>query len=209
MNQDLLETPSVERESTDTFTRPAINIDLSKMRSMTPIYQKLMSGFHITEANLTLWQELDQFNVEYEQLFKGLGYTLIKDARGYFYFSSPDTTVTMTKTSRRIALLVYTLIEHWADKGYDPIGALFDQPLNKDVCRQLYDKNINVFEQIDINSAADIQNEILKRMARLGFAKEQGKEHRLLPSCYRYIDAVMELSDAYKQDEQATFEDAE
>ncbi len=210
MNQDLLEIPNIEPQIEQEQTKgPRGIIDLSLMKSLMPTYQKLMSGFHITEANISLWQELDQYYIQYQQLFTGLGYTLIKDARGYFYFSSPDTTVTMTKTSRRIALFVYTLLEHWADRGYDPIGALFDQPLNKDVCRLVYDKNTTVFDQIDINNASDIQNEILKRMVRLGFAKEQGKEHRLLPSCYRYIDAVMELSDTLNQEDQTTDEDAE
>ncbi len=172
-------------------------IDLSKLNALTTVYQKLMSGFHITENNLILWQSLDQNLEAYQALFNSLGYTLIKDARGYFYFSTPDTTVTMTKTSRRIALFLYTLIEYWADKGYDPVAALFEQALNRDTFERLFNQNTSIFEQIDINSAGDIRNEIIKRMVRLGFAKEIGKEYKLLAPCYRYIDAVMELSDQF------------
>jgi len=174
--------------------QPASVIDLNTLNQLTPIYQKLMSGFHITENNLSLWQSLDQYHEAYQALFSSLGYTLIKDARGYFYFSTPDTTVTMTKTSRRIALFIYTLIEYWADKGFDPVGALFVQTLNKDAFQKLFDQNTSIYEQIDITSATEIKNEIIKRMVRLGFAKELGKEFKLLPSCYRYIDAVLEIS---------------
>lgn len=172
-------------------------IDLSQLTALTTIYQKLMSGFHITENDLILWQSLDQHLTSYQALFTGLGYNLIKDARGYFYFSTPDTSVTMTKTSRRIALFLYTLIEYWADQGYDPVAALFEQPISKDTLEKLFNHNTSVFEQIDVNNAADIRNEIIKRMVRLGFAKEFGKEYKLLAPCYRYIDAVMELSDQF------------
>lgn len=187
-------------------------IDLSQLTSLTTIYQKLMSGFHITENDLILWQSLDQHLSSYQALFSGLGYNLIKDARGYFYFSTPDTSVTMTKTSRRIALFLYTLIEFWADKGYDPVAALFEQTLSRDTFEKLFHQNASIYEQIDITSPSDIRNEVIKRMVRLGFAKEIGKEYKLLAPCYRYIDAVMELSDKFSmsdsplddEDEQAT-----
>jgi hypothetical protein len=186
-----------QNDSAVSLSAEANLIDLSKLNPLTTVYQKLMSGFHITENNLILWQSLDQNLEAYQALFNSLGYTLIKDARGYFYFSTPDTTVTMTKTSRRIALFLYTLIEYWADKGYDPVAALFEQALNRDTFERLFNQNTSIFEQIDINSAGDIRNEIIKRMVRLGFAKEIGKEYKLLAPCYRYIDAVMELSDQF------------
>jgi chromosome condensin MukBEF MukE localization factor len=186
---------SNEVSQTSYFSELSGSINLAQLSSLTPIYQKLMSGFHITENNLSLWQSLDQHEEQYQALFSALGYKLIKDARGYFYFSTPDTTVTMTKTSRRIALFIYTLIEYWADQGYDPVGALFEQTLSKDVFQKLFDLNTSIFEQIDITKPSEIKSEIIKRMVRLGFAKEVGKEFRLLPPCYRYIDAVLELAD--------------
>lgn len=201
------ETPTAP--SISTIERPASVIDLNELNQLTPIYQKLMSGFHITENNLSLWQSLDQHHEAYQALFSSLGYNLIKDARGYFYFSTPDTTVTMTKTSRRIALFIYTMIEHWADKGFDPVGALFEQTLNKDVFQKLFDQNTSIYEQIDITSATEIKNEIIKRMVRLGFAKELGKEFKLLPSCYRYIDAVLELAAELSGSMETPFEDNE
>jgi hypothetical protein len=192
-NEDARSTESVynHQQQNASSQRP---VDLSELTQLQAIYQKLMAGFHISELNLPLWQELDKNEPQYQQLFKALGYNLIRDSRGFFYFSSADSTVTMTKNARRMALLTYTLIDHWANMGYDPLAALFDRPIDRQLAIELYQQHAAIFEQIDIASGSDILNEIIKRMVRMGFAREQGSEYRLLSPCYRFIDAVTELN---------------
>ena len=103
------------------------DINLDDLTHLQAINKKLTSGYHISEQDTLMWQELDQHIDAYRALFNALGHDLQHDSRGFYYFGSDESTPNMGKISRAIALTIYILIEHYANTGKDPMRALFDE----------------------------------------------------------------------------------
>ena len=94
--------------------------DLPKLREM---FQALQSGYHLSNEDFGLYHELQDKEGYYDALFRELGYSLKADQRGYYYFL-PESQAAMNVTTRRMALLVFVLIEYLADEGVDPYATL-------------------------------------------------------------------------------------
>ncbi|WP_438938507.1 condensin complex protein MksE [Algibacillus agarilyticus] len=179
-----------------------MQIDLLELTLLQDINKKLVSGYHISEQDVQLWQQLDQYQDEYAALFSGLGYRLKHDARGYFYIDADDSTVNMGKISRAMAVTIYVLIEYYADNGFDPLRALFEKVITEEIMQQVVQNQYHLFEQLEITSAAELKRDVFNRMLRNGFATETQsfEEHdlgqmgfKLLAPVYRYLDALDEI----------------
>ncbi len=170
-------------------------IDLSQLSELQHINKKLTSGYHISEQDTTLWQQLDQEIDAYEALFEALGHTLVHDARGFYYLAVEDGTPNMGKISRGIALTLYILIEYFANQGKDPLRALFDESCDLELMQTLVQHNKHLFDQLEIFSGSDLRRDVFLRMVRLGLAREGETGFLLLAPVYRYIDALMEVNE--------------
>ena len=173
------------------------NIDLTQLTQLNYINKKLVSGDHISEQDNLAWQELDQQQEQYAALFSALGHTLVHDARGFFHFATDEGTANMGKITRAIALFIYTLIEHYANQGQDPMRALFDKDVDLELCQELVLHNKVLYDQLEIFSGTDLRKDVLMRMVRLGMAKAKDKESvfRLLAPIHRYLDALLEVNE--------------
>lgn len=191
----LVDTTALYGSTTAHSTDGENTVDLARLPHLQEINKKLVGGFHICEHNLSLWQELDQNEDAYIALFKGLGYRLLRDSRGFFFIDSDESTVTMGKTSRAFALTIYTLVEYFANKGFDPVRALFEQDIDISTLDAIVSDYQHLFEQIEIDSGHELRKEIITRMLRFGLAREYGGGYRLLPPIYRYLDALNDVSD--------------
>lgn len=181
-----------------------MHLDLQELTQLAEIYKKLSGGYHISEQDLTLWQELDAQELSYGALFSGLGHTLKRDSRGFFYFDVDDASANMGKISRLFALTIYALVEYFADQGRDPLQALFDSELDHEVFSAIVQKQYHLFEQLDIFSATDVKREVANRMLRLGLARASGDNIKLLAPVHRYLDALLQLDDGAPQDSSDT-----
>lgn len=170
-----------------------MQLDLELLSQLAEVHKKLGSGYHISEQDFALWQELDQQEDAYTALFGALGHSLKRDGRGFFYFEVDDATASMGKISRLFALALYALVEFYADKGQDPLRALFEQEVTSEVWGQLLQQHYHLFEQLEIFSVTDIKREIANRMLRYGLARANGDNIKLLPPVYRYLDALMDV----------------
>jgi len=171
------------------------HINLNELNHLQVINKKLVAGYHICEQDTVMWQELDQNIDDYTALFLALGHELKHDSRGFYYFTSDDSTPNMGKISRSIALTVYILIEHYANTGKDPMHALFDSINDLELMHTLVQLNKNLFDQLDIFSAADLRKDVYLRMVRLGLARETEGGFMLQAPVHRYIDALMEVNE--------------
>jgi hypothetical protein len=180
-----------------------MQLDLSLLPQLAEIHKKLMSGYHISEQDFALWTELDAQEEAYTALFTALGNQLKRDSRGYFYFDADDATVTMGKISRLFALTIFALVEHFSDKGLDPLRALFDTEIDHENLSNILQQQYHLFEQLEVFSATDLKREVANRMLRHGFAKAQGDNFKLLPPIYRYLDALMAVDAVTEQEESA------
>lgn len=181
-------------------------IDLSRMSELNHINKKLISGYHISEQDLQLWQQLDHEFESYEALFNALGYQLIHDARGFYYLSMDESTPSMGKTSRAFALTLFILIEHFANSGKDPLRVIFEQPLDLEIMQQLVQLNKHLFDQLEIFSGSDLRKDVFMKMVRLGLAKQCEAGFLLQSPIYRYLDALLEINDynALKDEQEVT-----
>jgi len=175
-----------------------MQLELDLLTHLAEIHKKLTTGYHISEQDFALWQELDSQEDAYSALFSALGNQLKRDSRGYFYFDVDDATVNMGKISRLFALTTYALVEYFSDQGQDPLRALFDTEITHEILSSILQQQYHLFEQLEVYSATDLKREVANRMLRFGFAKAQGENFKLLSPVYRYLDALMavdQLSD--------------
>ncbi|MBR8844551.1 MULTISPECIES: hypothetical protein [Pseudoalteromonas] len=170
-------------------------INLDMLNELQAINKKLVSGYHISEQDTTLWQELDQQIDSYQALFSALGHDLQHDARGFYYLASDESTPNMGKISRAIALTIYILIEHYANQGKDPLRVLFDESCDLERMQTIVQLNKHLFDQLEIFSGSDLRKDVFLRMVRLGLAREVEQGFMLLAPIYRYIDALMEVNE--------------
>lgn len=170
-------------------------INLHELTHLQAINKKLVTGYHISEQDTLMWQELDQHIEQYSALFCSLGHELKHDSRGFYYFASDESTPNMGKISRAIALTVYILIEHYANTGKDPMRALFDEVNDLELMQTLVQMNKHLFDQLEIFSGSDLRKDVYLRMVRLGLAREVEGGFMLQAPVYRYIDALMEVNE--------------
>ncbi|MGO2293040.1 MAG: condensin complex protein MksE [Pseudoalteromonas sp.] len=170
-------------------------INLNELSHLQAINKKLVTGYHISEQDTVMWQELDQYIEQYSVLFTALGHELQHDSRGFYYLASDESTPNMGKISRAIALTIYILIEHYANTGKDPLRALFDEVNDLELMQTLVQQNKHLFDQLEIFSGSDLRKDVYLRMIRLGLCREVEAGFMLQPPVYRYIDALMEVSE--------------
>lgn len=171
-------------------------INLDELQQLQEIHRRLASGYHISEQDLPLWQSLTTQQAAFEALFTALGYQLVADVRGFFYFAGSDNTPYMGKTARRFALTVYALIEYFADGGRDPVAALLDETLDRGHCTELLKRHKALFEALEIITPQELEEQVLRRLVRFGFGREVSGGVRLQAPIQRFVDAVLELGQA-------------
>ena len=172
-------------------------IDLNELKHLKEINKRLVTGFHISENDIALWHELESQQDAYEALFEKMGYRLLRDSRGFFYFDVQDPTVTMGKISRLFALSLFCLIEHYADSGKDPMQSLFDEEIDLELCQTLIQNHYQLYEQLEITTGSELRKDAFQRMLRFGLAKETASGNiKLLAPVHRYLDALMNFNHA-------------
>ena len=169
-------------------------IDLAQLTELQAINKKLVAGYHISEQDTALFQQLDHEFDAYEALFSALGYTLIHDARGFYYLQAEDGTVNMGKISRAFALTIYVLIEHYANLGKEPLNGLFQNNIDLELMMTLVQNNKHLFDQLEIFSGSDLRRDVLLRMVRLGIARETELGFKILTAAHRYLDALNDIN---------------
>ena len=108
------------------------------------------------------------------------------DARGFYYFAMDEGTANMGKISRAIALFIYTLIEHYANAGKDPMRALFDSEVDLELCQELVLHNKVLFDQLEIFSGTDLQRRVNAHGALRAMQKTMPFACSRHPPLFRY-----------------------
>ena len=65
-----------------------MNIDLSELTLLPTIFRELFKGYHISRRDPELYSQLSNLQDPYRALFKSLGFELVCDSRGFYYFGS-------------------------------------------------------------------------------------------------------------------------
>jgi hypothetical protein len=172
-----------------------MHLDLSELSQLAPIFRELFKGFHISRRDPELYAHLSNFQDQYRGLFKALGFELVCDTRGFYYFVPELATASaqVNKTAQRLSLFTFILVEHLADQGRDPMAVLDGGSLGRDELPSLLEKYRDLFIQAEVQTPDELEEKIMRRMAQLGFAHEENGIYRFLPPMHRFLDVCLSV----------------
>jgi hypothetical protein len=174
---------------------PLMHLDLSELSQLAPIFRELFKGYHVSRRDPELYAQLSNFQDQYRTLFKALGFELVCDTRGFYYFV-PDSAIAsaqVNKTAQRLALFTFIIVEHLADQGRDPIAVLDGGSLGRDELPSLLEKYRDLFIQAEVQTQEELEEKIMRRMTQLGFASEDNGIYRFLPPMHRFLDVCLSV----------------
>ncbi|TXI27571.1 MAG: chromosome partitioning protein [Aquipseudomonas alcaligenes] len=170
-----------------------MNIDLKELTQLAPIFRELFKGYHISRSAPELYTQLSAQQDAYRALFKSLGYELVCDSRGFYYFVPEQMGAQVNKTAQRLALFTFILVEHLADQGRDPLAVLDGGSLGRDELPPLLDKYKDLFLQAEVISQDELEEKVMRRLTQLGFAIEENGVYRFLAPMHRFLDVCLSV----------------
>ncbi|MGY4535586.1 hypothetical protein ACVW0Y_004743 [Pseudomonas sp. TE3786] len=170
-----------------------MNIDLSELSQLAPIFRELFKGYHVSHRDAELYSQLSNQQDAYRALFRALGFELVCDSRGFYYFVPEQMGAQVNKTAQRLALFTFILVEHLADQGRDPLAVLDGGSLGRDELPPLLEKYRDLFLQAEVTTQEELEEKIMRRMTQLGFASEDNGIYRFLPPMHRFLDVCLSV----------------
>jgi hypothetical protein len=170
-----------------------MNIDLKELTQLAPIFRELFKGYHVSRRDPELYAQLSNQQDQFRALFKALGYELVCDSRGFYYFVPEQMGAQVNKTAQRLALFTFILVEHLADQGRDPLAVLDGGSLGRDELPALLEKYRDLFLQAEVTSVEELEEKIMRRLNQLGFASEENGIYRFLAPMHRFLDVCLSV----------------
>jgi len=170
-----------------------MNIDLKEMTQLAPIFRELFKGYHLSRSEPEPYAQLSNLQDQYRALFKALGFELVCDPRGFYYFVPEQMGAQVNKTAQRLALFTFILVEHLADQGRDPLAVLDGGSLGRDELPALLDKYRDLFLQAEVTTQDELEEKVIRRLTQLGFAEDSNGVYRFLPPMHRFLDVCLSV----------------
>ena len=170
-----------------------MNIDLKEMTQLAPIFRELFKGYHLSRSEPEPYAQLSNMQDQYRALFKALGFELVCDPRGFYYFVPEQMGAQVNKTAQRLALFTFILVEHLADQGRDPLAVLDGGSLGRDELPALLDKYRDLFLQAEVTTGEELEEKVIRRLTQLGFAEDSNGVYRFLPPMHRFLDVCLSV----------------
>ena len=170
-----------------------MTIDLNQLSQLAPIFRELFKGYHVSRRDAELYSQLSNQQDQYRALFKALGFELVCDTRGFYYFVPEQMGAQVNKTAQRLALFTFIIVEHLADQGRDPLAVLDGGSLGRDELPPLLDKYHDLFLQAEVQTQDELEEKIMRRLTQLGFASEDNGIYRFLPPMHRFLDVCLSV----------------
>lgn len=162
---------------------------LDHLEKLEEIFRELSRGRHLSAADGDLFAALEKHPSDYQALFKKLGFDLVCDARGFYYFFGARATA---NNVNRLALLLYILIDWLADNGEGITAALAGKSFNLNELPHLSSERYRGYlSHVGITTEQDL-GETIRTMENFGFlAQSSDGTFRLLPPAHRIVDACV------------------
>lgn len=174
-----------------------VRLILKQLPSLATIFGLLNSGKHLNRHEDTaLWVELEEQLDQYQGLFSALEYDLQLDGRGFAWFDTSDATSSVSKSSRRLALLFMVLFEYQADQGQH-LGKFHAWVIDTALLRSVWEKNQALLEAEGFMEPDSLQ-EVISTAVRYGFMAADKSNWRLLPAVYRYLDHFETIAEQHR-----------
>ena len=170
-----------------------MTIDLNELSLLAPIFRELFKGYHVSRRDAELYSQLSNQQDQYRALFKALGFELVCDTRGFYYFVPEQMGAQVNKTAQRLALFTFIIVEHLADQGRDPLAVLDGGSLGRDELPPLLEKYRDLFLQAEVQTQDELEEKVMRRLTQLGFASEDNGIYRFLPPMHRFLDVCLSV----------------
>ena len=170
-----------------------MTIDLNELSLLAPIFRELFKGYHVSRRDAELYSQLSNQQDQYRALFKALGFELVCDTRGFYYFVPEQMGAQVNKTAQRLALFTFIIVEHLADQGRDPLAVLDGGSLGRDELPQLLEKYRDLFLQAEVQTQDELEEKVMRRLTQLGFASDDNGIYRFLPPMHRFLDVCLSV----------------
>ena len=170
-----------------------MTIDLNQLSQLAPIFRELFKGYHVSRRDAELYSQLSNQQDQYRALFKALGFELVCDTRGFYYFVPEQMGAQVNKTAQRLALFTFIIVEHLADQGRDPLAVLDGGSLGRDELPPLLEKYRDLFLQAEVQTQDELEEKVMRRLTQLGFASEDNGIYRFLPPMHRFLDVCLSV----------------
>ena len=170
-----------------------MTIDLNELSQLAPIFRELFKGYHVSRRDAELYSQLSNQQDQYRALFKALGFELVCDSRGFYYFVPEQMGAQVNKTAQRLALFTFLIVEHLADQGRDPLAVLDGGSLGRDELPPLLEKYRDLFLQAEVQTQDELEEKVMRRLTQLGFASEDNGIYRFLPPMHRFLDVCLSV----------------
>ena len=170
-----------------------MTIDLNELSQLAPIFRELFKGYHVSRRDAELYSQLSNQQDQYRALFKALGFELVCDRRGFYYFVPEQMGAQVNKTAQRLALFTFIIVEHLADQGRDPLAVLDGGSLGRDELPPLLEKYRDLFLQAEVQTQDELEEKVMRRLIQLGFASEENGIYRFLPPMHRFLDVCLSV----------------
>lgn len=168
-----------------------MNIDLKEMTQLAAIFRELFKGYHLSRSEPECYAQLSTMQDQYRALFKAMGFELVCDPRGFYYFVPEQAAAQVNKTAQRLALFTFILVEHLADQGRDPLSVLDGGTIGRDELPALLDKYRDLFLQAEVTTHEELEDKVIRRLTQLGFAEDSNGVYRFLPPMHRFLDVCL------------------
>ncbi len=170
-----------------------MNIDLKEMTQLAAAFRDLFKGYHISRSEPECYAQLSSMQDQYRALFRALGFELVCDPRGFYYFVPEQVAPQVNKTAQRLALFTFILVEHLADQGRDPLSVLDGGSIGRDELPALLEKYRDLFLQAEVTTFEELEDKIIRRLIQLGFAEDSNGVYRFLPPMHRFLDVCLSV----------------
>ena len=155
-----------------------MHLDLSELTQLAPIFRELFKGYHISHRDPELYTQLSSHQDQYRGLFRAMGFELVCDTRGFYYFVPEQVGAQVNKTAQRLALFTFILVEHLADQGRDPLSVLDGGSIGREELPPLLEKYRDLFLQAEVQTQEELEEKVMRRLTQLGFASEDSGVYR-------------------------------
>lgn len=170
-----------------------MHLNLTEMTQLSAIFRELFKGYHLSRSEPECYAQLSTMQDQYRALFKALGFELVCDPRGFYYFVPEQMGAQVNKTAQRLALFTFILVEHLADQGRDPLSVLDGGSIGRDELPALLEKYRDLFLQAEVTTHEELEEKVIRRLTQLGFAEDSNGIYRFLPPMHRFLDVCLSV----------------
>lgn len=161
------------------------------------IFRRLARGGHITAENSEWYGPLREYERRFTELFEQLGFRLIADSRGFYYFEG-QIDQTLSPQVRKLAVFVYILVETLGEEAESVEDAFFEREWQLENLPHLQrDRYLGYLKQLEVELNEDGLANIVAALERYGFARRlDGGRFRFLAPAYRFLDHCLQVAES-------------